>query len=74
MLGACTPSQRGDHLVGDDVEVRVWDSNSEVRFLVLPRRPDGTDDLDEDGLAALVGRNAMIGVETVRVPGAAVGS
>jgi nitrile hydratase len=58
----------------DDVEVRVWDSNSEVRFLVLPERPAGTDGLDEDALAALVGRNAMIGVETVRVPGTVAGS
>ena len=60
--------------VDDDVEVRVWDSNSEVRFLVLPERPAGTDALDEEALAALVGRNAMIGVETVRVPGAVAGS
>ncbi len=43
-------------------EIRVWDSSAEVRYLVLPERPAGTDDLDEDGLAALVPREAMIGV------------
>lgn len=54
--------------VDDDVEVRVWDSNSEVRYLVLPERPAGTDELDEAALAALVGRNAMVGVEHVLPP------
>ena len=54
--------------VADDVEVRVWDSNSEVRYLVLPERPAGTDGLDETALAALVGRNAMVGVERARPP------
>jgi nitrile hydratase len=44
-----------------EVEVRVWDSTSEQRYLVLPRQPDGTDHLDEAGLATLVTRNAMIG-------------
>ncbi len=43
-------------------EVRVWDSSAEVRYLVLPERPPGTDDLDEEALAALVPREAMIGV------------
>jgi nitrile hydratase len=46
-----------------DVEVRVWDSTSEVRFMVLPERPADTQDLDEDGLAALVTRNAMVGTD-----------
>ena len=55
----------------DDVEVRVWDSTAEVRYLVLPQRPEGTDGMSEDELAALVGRNAMIGVETVGAPIAA---
>ena len=45
----------------DDVEVRIWDSSAEVRYLVLPRRPAGTDDLDEEQLAALVTRDCMIG-------------
>ena len=48
--------------LADDVEVRVWDSSAEVRYLVLPLRPAGTDDLDETALAALVTRDHMIGV------------
>jgi len=47
----------------DDVEVNVWDSNSEIRYMVLPQRPDDTEGLSEDELADLVTRNAMIGVE-----------
>ena len=45
----------------DDIEVRVWDSTAEVRYLVLPERPAGTDGLDEGALAALVTRDGMIG-------------
>jgi nitrile hydratase len=45
----------------DEVAVRVWDSTSEIRYLVVPERPVGTDDLDEEALAALVTRNGMIG-------------
>ena len=48
--------------IPDDVEVRVWNSSAEIRYLVLPMRPDGTDDLDEEELAALVTRDSMIGV------------
>jgi nitrile hydratase len=54
----------------DDVEIRVWDSTAELRYLVLPRRPDGTDGLTEDELAALVTRDSMIGTRIVRGPGA----
>ena len=57
--------------LADDVEVRVWDSTAEVRYLVLPQRPEGADDMSEADLAALVTRNAMIGVETVEAPKAA---
>lgn len=56
--------------VADNVEVRVWDSNSEVRYLVIPERPEGTEGLSVEQLAALVTRNAMIGVETARSPAA----
>ncbi len=49
--------------LGDDVEIRVWDSSAEIRYLVLPERPTGTGDLDEAALAALVTRDSMIGVE-----------
>jgi nitrile hydratase len=52
----------------DDVEIKVWDSTAEVRYLVLPQRPAGTEHLGEAELAALVTRNAMIGVETVVYP------
>jgi nitrile hydratase subunit alpha len=48
--------------VADEVEVRVWDSSSEVRYFVLPERPDGTDDLGEEQLVPLVSREAMVGV------------
>jgi nitrile hydratase len=48
-----------------DVEVMVWDSVSEIRYLVLPERPAGTELLSEDALAALVTRDAMIGVARV---------
>src|SRR5213078_2804815 len=46
--------------VPDDVELRVWDSSAEARYLVLPKRPAGTDGLDEEALAALVTRDSMI--------------
>lgn len=45
-----------------DVEIRVWDSSAEIRYLVLPERPPGTERLTEDELAALVTRDSMIGV------------
>jgi nitrile hydratase len=44
-----------------DTEIRVWDSTAEVRYLVIPMRPAGTEGLDEDALAALVTRDSMIG-------------
>lgn len=50
------------------VEVRVWDSTSEMRYLVLPERPAGTEGLSEEALAELVTRNSMIGVERVKAP------
>jgi nitrile hydratase len=50
------------------VELRVWDSSAEVRYLVLPERPAGTDDLGEEQLAALVTRDAMVGVARVAAP------
>ena len=51
-----------------DVEIQVWDSTAEMRYLVLPLRPPGTESWSEDELAELVTRNSMIGVETVAVP------
>src|SRR6058998_319313 len=52
----------------EDVEVRVWDSTAEVRYLVLPERPAGTERLSEEALAALVTRDSMIGVTKVSSP------
>ena len=49
----------------DDVEVRVWDSTAEIRYLVLPERPAGTEGLTEEQLAELVTRDSMIGVARV---------
>jgi len=51
--------------LADDVEVRVWDSTAEIRYLVLPERPAGTENLSEAELAALVTRDAMVGVAKV---------
>jgi nitrile hydratase subunit alpha len=45
-----------------ETTIRVWDSTAEVRYLVLPERPSGTEDWDEEALAAIVTRDAMIGV------------
>lgn len=52
-----------------DVEIRVWDSSAEIRYLVLPEPPAGIDGMDEAKLAALVTRDAMIGVAKVAPPG-----
>lgn len=54
----------------DKVEVRVWDSTAELRYLVIPERPAGTEGWSEDQLAAIVTRNAMVGTEKVTVPAA----
>ena len=55
----------------DATEIRVWDSTAEVRYLVLPMRPAGTDTLAEDDLAALVTRDSMIGTGLPLAPTAA---
>jgi Nitrile hydratase, alpha chain len=54
--------------VADDVEIRVWDSSAQIRYLVLPQRPPGTERLTEEQLRSLVTPEAMIGVELVKVP------
>ncbi len=51
-----------------DIEVRVWDSTAEIRYLVLPKRPPGTESYSEEQLAALVTRDSMIGVTEVSIP------
>jgi nitrile hydratase len=54
--------------VPESTEVRVWDSNAELRYLVLPERPAGTEGLDEAALVSLVTRDSMIGVGLPRAP------
>ena len=54
--------------LADEVEVRVWDSSAEIRYLVLPERPAGSDEMDEEQLASLVDRDAMIGVSRLLAP------
>jgi nitrile hydratase len=54
--------------LAEDVEIRVWDSTSEVRYLVLPERPAGTEGMSEEALADLVTRNSMIGVARAQAP------
>lgn len=52
----------------ETVEVRVWDSTAEIRYLVIPKRPPGTEGMEEEALAALVTRDAMIGTGLARTP------
>jgi len=54
--------------LGEAVEIRVWDSTAEIRYLVLPERPAGTEGLGEEALADLVGRDSMIGVAKAAAP------
>jgi nitrile hydratase len=54
--------------IPEDVEVRVWDSTAEVRYLVLPERPRGTEKMSQEELAALITRDAMVGVAKVALP------
>jgi len=54
--------------ISDEVEVRVWDSNAELRYMVLPERPAGTEGSSEAELAALVTRDSMVGVAKVAPP------
>jgi nitrile hydratase len=55
--------------IGADTAVQVWDSNAELRYMVLPERPAGAEGLDEAALAKLVTRDSMIGVSKVAPPG-----
>ena len=57
----------------ESIEIRIWDSNSEVRYMVLPERPAGTEHLSEEELIPLVTRDAMIGVAKVEAPPALKG-
>ena len=57
-----------DFHLPDDVEIQVWDSSAELRYWVLPKRPDGTEGMSQEALAALVTRDSMIGVAPVKAP------
>lgn len=59
----------GTH-IPQSTEIRVWDSNSEIRYMILPLRPEGTENMEESALAALVTRDSMIGVRQALSPGA----
>ena len=52
----------------DNVEIRIWDSSAELRYLVLPERPEGTEGMSEDELAELVTRDSMIGTARLAPP------
>lgn len=52
--------------LNEDIEVRVWDSTAELRYMVLPQRPEGTENLDEQSLSQLVTRNSMIGTDRLQ--------
>jgi nitrile hydratase len=54
--------------LGPDVEVRVWDSSAEIRYVVVPERPKGTEKLIEEELAKLVTRDSLIGVAKIAAP------
>ena len=58
-FGLAIPGQR---------EIRVWDSSAELRYMVLPQRPEGTEGMDEAALLPLIRRDALIGVEVVEAP------
>jgi nitrile hydratase len=55
-------------VIGEAKEIRVWDSSSEMRYMVLPARPAGTDGMAEDRLIGLITRDALIGVAEVAAP------
>jgi nitrile hydratase subunit alpha len=55
--------------IDNDTEVRVWDSTAEIRYMVLPQRPEGTEHMSEEELAELVTRDSMIGVAKIASPG-----
>ena len=60
-------SEFGTELEGD-VEVRVWDSTAETRYLILPERPTGTENMTEEELTEIVTRDSMIGVTKIATP------
>ena len=70
---ACTRSLTpGGVTLPEETEIRIWDSSAEIRYLVLPMRPAGTDGWSEDELAAIVTRDSMIGTALPSVRGPAI--
>ena len=59
-------------VLDESVEVRVWDSNSDIRYMILPERPEGTEGMDEDELTSLVTRDSMVGVSKAKSPAPAM--
>jgi nitrile hydratase len=51
----------------DETEIRVWDSSADLRYIVLPMRPEGTEEMSEEALAGIVTRDCMVGVAVPRV-------
>ena len=54
--------------ISDDTEIRVWDSTAELRYMVLPERPQGTEHMSEKELAEMITRDSMIGVAKIAPP------
>jgi nitrile hydratase len=52
----------------DDVELRVWDSTAQIRYIVIPERPTGTEGMSEEALRTLVTRDSMVGAEKLKAP------
>ena len=54
--------------ISDDTEIRVWDSTAELRYMVLPERPQGTEHMSEKELAEMITRDSMVGVAKIAPP------
>ena len=65
-----SPSTQFGHDLPESTAIRVWDSSSEIRYMVVPERPDGTESMTENELEALVSRDSMIGVAQAAQPDA----
>ena len=54
--------------ISDGTEIRVHDSTADIRYLVIPKRPEGTEGMDADALEALISRDSMVGVAEAKTP------
>jgi nitrile hydratase len=57
-------------VLDESTEIRVWDSTAEVRYMILPERPAGTEGMTEEELSKLVTRDSMVGVAKIKIPSA----